>query len=157
MTDLPQEDVQSYPRPPALEPVPQRIEITLGGKVIVSTTDAYRVLETHHAPTYYIPRDAIDAQMIPAGGGSHCEWKGAARYFDIGIGATVARRAAWTYPKPTPRFEAITDHLAFYASLMERCTVAGIPAVPQPGDFYGGWVTPNLSGIVKGKPGTLHW
>ncbi|MEO0944722.1 MAG: DUF427 domain-containing protein, partial [Pseudomonadota bacterium] len=101
MTDLPEEDVQSYPRPPALEPVPQRIEITLGSELIVSTTAAYRVLETHHAPTYYIPRDAVAVKLMPAGRGSHCEWKGAASYFDVTLGDTTARQAAWTYENPT--------------------------------------------------------
>ena len=157
MTDLPEEDVQTYPRPPALEPVAQRIEITLGGALIVSTTDAYRVLETHHAPTYYVPRDAVAATLTPAGRGSHCEWKGAARYFDVHAGAAKARRAAWTYESTTKRFAPIAGYLAFYVSLMDRCTVSGTRATPQPGGFYGGWVTPNLIGIVKGAPGTLHW
>ena len=157
MTDLPEEDVQTYPRPPALEPVPQRVQITLGGALMVSTTDAYRVLETHHAPTYYVPRDAVAATLTPAGRGSFCEWKGAARYFDVTAGWATARRAAWTYESPTKRFALIAGYLAFYASLMGPCTVAGMRATPQPGDFYGGWVTPNLTGIVKGAPGTLHW
>ncbi len=157
MTDLPKEDVQTYPRPPALEPVPQRIEITLGGRLIVSTKDAFRVLETHHAPTYYIPPDAVTATLTPAGGGSYCEWKGAARYFDVSAGGSRARRAAWRYENPTERFAPIAGYLAFYVSLMDSCTVGGMQATPQPGDFYGGWVTPNLSGIVKGAPGTLHW
>jgi len=157
MIDLPEEDVQTYPRPPALERVPQRIEITLGGELIVSTTAAYRVLETHHAPTYYVPPDAVAAALTPAGRGSHCEWKGAARYFDVQAGTANAPRAAWTYQTPTTGFAAIAGYLAFYVHLMDRCTVGGTQASPQPGAFYGGWVTPNLTGIVKGAPGTLHW
>ena len=157
MTDLPQEDVQSYPRPPTLEPVPQTIEIVLGGETIVSTDAAYRVLETHHAPTYYIPRDAVTATLTPAGGGSFCEWKVRAAYFDITAGGKTARRAAWTYDAPTRGFLPIAGYLAFYVTLMERCSVGGVTATPQPGDFYGGWVTPNLTGIVKGAPGTRHW
>ena len=46
--DLPIENVQSYPRPPIVEPVPQRILIVLGSVEIVDTTRALRVLETHH-------------------------------------------------------------------------------------------------------------
>ena len=160
MTDqppLPRENVQQYPRPPALEPVPQRVEIVLGGQRIVDTDAALRVLETHHAPTYYIPRDAGGARLDPAPGSSHCEWKGAARYFDVIAGDSVARRAAWTYPQPTRAFAALRDHLAFYPGLMDACRVAGIAVVPQPGDFYGGWTTPNLTGTVKGAQGTRHW
>jgi hypothetical protein len=29
--------------------------------------------------------------------------------------------------------------------------------VPQPGDFYGGWITPELVGPFKGGPGTRGW
>lgn len=157
MTDLPEEDVQTYPRPPALEPVPQQIGITLGNVLIVSTTKAYRVLETHHAPTYYIPPDEVSATLTPTGGRSLCEWKGAARYFDVSAGGVVARKAAWTYDSPAKRFAPIAGYIAFYVGLMERCTVGGVQATAQPGDFYGGWVTPNLTGIVKGAPGTLYW
>ena len=154
---LPPEDVQTYPRPPALEPVPQRVQVWLGGVEIVSTTDALRVLETHHAPTYYIPRPAIAAEVERAPGASFCEWKGAARYWTLRAGGAVAPRCAWDYPTPTPRFAALADHLAIYAHAMDECRVGGIAVEPQPGNFYGGWVTPNLRGTVKGAPGTEGW
>jgi uncharacterized protein (DUF427 family) len=158
MTDaLPEENVQEYPRPPRLEAVPQRVRIVLGGQVIVDTDRALRVLETHHAPTYYIPPDAISAKLTPAGGGSFCEWKGSAAYWDVSAGGATARGAAWSYPSPSGGFAALTDHLAFYASRMEACSVGGVEATAQPGDFYGGWVTPNLAGRIKGPPGTRHW
>jgi uncharacterized protein (DUF427 family) len=157
MTDLIRENVQAYPRPPALQPVPQRIVITLGGQVIADTTAAFRVLETHHAPTYYLPPGDVTAILKPATGSSLCEWKGAARYYDVVGGGMTARRAAWAYDRPTARFAPIAGYVAFYASLMEACFVAGEKVLPQPGDFYGGWVTSNLDGIPKGARGTEHW
>lgn len=157
MTDLPIDDVQSYPRPPALEAVPQRVTITLGGVEIVSTTDALRILETHHAPTYYIPRSAIRAETTRAAGSSFCEWKGAARYWTLAAGGVAAERCAWDYPTPTLRYAALADHLAIYAHAMEECRVGGEVVRPQPGNFYGGWVTDNLRGRVKGAPGTEGW
>ncbi len=157
MSGLPRENVQSYPRPPALEPVLQMIEIRLGGGIVARTTRALRVLETHHAPTYYVPPDDIAATLRPVAGGSLCEWKGVARYFDVVAGGTVAKRAAWCYDAPTPKFAPLAGFMAFYAGLMDECRVGDVRVVPQPGDFYGGWVTPNLEGIVKGTPGTLNW
>ncbi|MEM1386722.1 MAG: DUF427 domain-containing protein [Pseudomonadota bacterium] len=157
---LPVENVQDYPRPPALEPVPQRISIVLNGQVIAETGGALRVLETHHAPTYYIPPGDITGALIPVKGSSFCEWKGAARYFDVsaeGADGHVATRAAWAYDSPTARFAALAGYVAFYASKMDRCTVGDEVVRPQPGDFYGGWQTSNLTGIVKGAPGTTHW
>lgn len=157
MTELPRENVQSYPRPPALEPAPQRITIRLAGVLVAETTRALRVLETHHAPTYYLPPEDIAATLRPASGGSVCEWKGAARYFDVIAGETTARRAAWAYDRPTARFAPLAGYVAFYAGLMDEAWVGDLPVVPQPGDFYGGWVTPNLDGLIKGAPGTRHW
>ena len=157
MTDLPIENVQSYPRPPALEPVAQRVSVSLGGTVIAESTRAIRVLETHHAPTYYIPPEDVSATLIPTSGGSFCEWKGSAQYFDVIAGSTTVNRAAWTYRKPTEPFAPIAGYLAFYPGLMEECRVGDHRAIPQPGGFYGGWVTPNLLGIPKGARGTENW
>lgn len=157
MTDLAQENVQSYPRPPALLPVEHRVSVRLGGKVIADSTRAMRVLETHHAPTYYFPPEDVFATLSPASGSSFCEWKGTAQYFDVIAGSTTAAKAAWSYKKPTERFAPIAGYLAFYPGLMEECRVGGHRAVPQPGGFYGGWVTPNLQGIPKGARGTEHW
>lgn len=157
MTDLIRENVQSYPRPPALEPVPQRILIRLGGQVIADTTAAFRVIETHHAPSYYLPPGDVTATLHPAAGSSDCEWKGMARYYDVVAGAVTARRAAWAYDRPTAVFGQLAGYIAFYAALMEACYVGEERAIPQPGDFYGGWVTSNLEGIPKGARGTEHW
>lgn len=157
MTDLPRENVQSYPRPPALEPVPQRLRVLLGGALVADTTRALRVLETHHAPTYYIPPQDILADLRPVAGGSFCEWKGAARYFDVQSGTKTARKAAWCYPSPTATFAALAGYVAFYAAQMDEAWVGDTRVTPQPGNFYGGWVTPNLDGRIKGAPGTGHW
>ena len=157
MTDLSRENVQSYPRPPALEPVPQRITIRLGGVLVADTTRAFRVLETHHAPTYYLPPEDIAATLRPVQGSSYCEWKGVARYFDVIAGHKTAHRAAWAYDRPTTGFVALAGHMAFYAGLMDEAWVGDLRVIPQPGDFYGGWVTPNLEGQIKGAPGTKHW
>ncbi len=157
MTDQPRENVQSYPRPPALELVPQRIILRLGGAIVADTLRAQRVLETHHAPTYYLPLPDIQATLRPVQGSSFCEWKGVARYFDVLAGSATAPRAAWAYDTPTTRFAAIAGHVAFYAALMDEAWVGDLRVIPQPGNFYGGWVTPNLDGQIKGAPGTQHW
>ena len=157
MTSLEIENVQAYPRPPALEAVPQTLRIESGSCVIAETDRAFRVLETHHAPTYYLPPDDIGASMVPISGRSYCEWKGVASYWDVQIGDFVASRAAWSYSAPTAPFAAIAGHFAFYAALMDACFVGGHRVIPQPGDFYGGWVTDNLRGRIKGAPGTEFW
>ncbi len=151
------ENVQDYPRPPALEPAGRRVRVRLGGVVVVDTERALRVIETHHPPTYYVPPDAVRAGIGPARGRTLCEWKGLAAYWDVSAGGVTAPRAAWSYARPTPPFAALRDHLAFYPASMEACLVDDEPVIAQPGDFYGGWVTAGLDGIVKGGPGTEGW
>lgn len=153
-----QESVWDYPRPPRLEPVTKRIEIVFAGKRIVEAPRSFRVLETSHPPVYYIAPEFIDpAALQPASGSSVCEWKGAARYFDIVANGQMAPRAAWAYPMPKAPFEPIAGHLAFYAGPMDLCTLDGVRVTPQPGQFYGGWITPDITGPFKGEPGTMEW
>jgi len=155
--DLPQENVQAYPRPPALEPVPQHLRVMLGGTCVADTSGGLRVLETHHAPTYYFPPSDVTCALAPAEGGSFCEWKGRARYWTVSANGVVAHAAGWSYDHPTSAFAALAGYIAFYAGKMEACWVGETRVLPQTGDYYGGWVTPNLQGQIKGLPGTRHW
>ena len=154
---LARENVENYPRPPRCEPVAARILVKLGGAVVAETTRALRVLETFHAPTYYLPPQDIAATLRPCPSATICEWKGAASYFDVIAGTASAARAAWRYDAPEPAFAALADYVAFYVSLMDEAWVGDLKAAPQPGGFYGGWVTANLEGRIKGAPGTRHW
>ncbi|MFZ3584524.1 DUF427 domain-containing protein, partial [Loktanella sp. DJP18] len=139
MQSLPIENVQDYPRPPSLEDVPHHLRVMLADQIVADTSKGLRVLETHHAPTYYFPRGDIHADLVPVGGGSFCEWKGQAQYFDVVVAGKVASRAAWTYERPSAGFTRIAGHVAFYAGLMDACFVGEERVFPQPGDFYGGW------------------
>ncbi|MGI4978425.1 MAG: DUF427 domain-containing protein [Janthinobacterium lividum] len=109
-------------------------------------------------PVYYLPPDAFTGCTLePAPGRSLCEWKGAARYWTIRVGDRAAERCAWSYPEPTPAFAPLRDHLAVYAGAMDQCLVGDEIVTPQPGGFYGGWVTRDLKGPFKGGPGTMGW
>jgi len=153
-----QESVWDYPRPPRVEPVGERITIRLAGNLIADTRDAVRVLETSHPPVYYLPMvDFVPGALVEASGSSFCEFKGAARYFDVHSGDTLRQGAAWNYPHPSPGFEMLADRVAVYAAPMDECTVGGEVVVPQPGGFYGGWVTSSVVGPFKGGPGSLGW
>lgn len=153
-----QESVWDYPRPPRLEKSERHIRILFNDVAIVDSRRAWRVLETSHPPVYYIPPADILEQVLHAvGQGSWCEWKGQALYFDVVVGERRAARAAWSYPHPSPGFESIRDHVAFYAAPMDTCTVDGERVEPQPGGFYGGWITSDVVGPFKGSPGSWGW
>lgn len=156
--DSGQESVWDYPRPPRLEPSDKHVVVVLGGQVIADSRRTFRVLETSHPPGYYIPlSDWHPGALVPVAGSSVCEWKGAARYFDVHGGGATAPRGAWGYPSPAEAFAALADCASVYPALMDRCELDGVTVEPQEGEFYGGWLTPDVVGPCKGAPGTWGW
>ncbi len=153
-----QESVWDYPRPAVLEPTDKHIQIICNDIVLADTRQAMRVLETSHPPTYCIP--AVDIKLeylIETPKQTQCEWKGRCRYYDVKIGDRYIQQAAWLYFAPTPNFKAIHTHYSFYPALMDACYVNDELVTPQPGQFYGGWITSDVVGPFKGEPGTMGW
>ena len=153
-----QESVWDYPRPPRLASDARRVLVRAGDHVIADTHRAVRVLETASPPTFYLPPDDIDQTLIVAASGeSMCEWKGAASYWTVLLpDGTRIETVGWSYPRPQPAFAAIAGWLSFYPARL-HCEVGGERVRPQPGGFYGGWLTDEIVGPVKGEPGTGHW
>ncbi len=147
------ERVADYPRPPALVPSDQSIEVIALGELLVQTSVSLRVLETFHPPTVYVPPEAVRLDLLePAAGRSFCEWKGVARYFSVVVGERRLEKALWSYPQPTAAFAALAGWFALYPALMDGCWMAGERVEPQPGGFYGGWITSAVQGPFKGDP-----
>ncbi|MEP6482841.1 MAG: DUF427 domain-containing protein [Rudaea sp.] len=153
-----QESVWDYPRPPVAEPTVAHIVIEHAGLIVADTRASVRILETSHPPSYYIPQTDIAAGVLRrAQGSSICEWKGAAVYWDVVIGDIVLPRVGWSYPNPTGPFALLRDHVAFYARPFDGCSVDGEKVTPQPGGFYGGWITSKIAGPFKGVAGSRGW
>jgi len=115
------------------------------------------VRETAHPPTFYLPLADVQGKFLrAAGGGSICEWKGPARYWDLVDGARSLAQVAWSYPQPLAGAEPLAHCIAFYAHDLD-CSVDGAKVVAQSGGFYGGWITPELAGPFKGGPGSGGW
>ncbi len=152
-----QESVWDYPRPPALVPEAREVIVVWDGLAVARTRSAIRLLETAHPPSFYLPWADVDRSLLaPAGEGSFCEWKGPARYWSLVHQGRRLDGIAWSYPQPLAGAEAIADCVAFYARGLQ-CSVGGAPVTAQPGGFYGGWITPELAGPFKGRPGSAGW
>jgi uncharacterized protein (DUF427 family) len=153
-----QESVWDFPRPAIAEVVSSHLKIIHRGITLAETRAAVRTLETSHPPSYYFPRADVDMTLLaPSAHSSFCEWKGQASYFDVKIKGEAFAAVAWSYSKPTAPFRMLQDHIAFYAAPFEGCFVDGEQAVPQPGGFYGGWITSKVAGPFKGIPGSRFW
>jgi len=179
------ESVWNYPRPPRLEASARPLRVVHRGVVIAETSRSLRILETSHPPVYYIPQLDIAMHLLRPSSrrGSFCEFKGVATYWtlhlapaprsrksnaqdsapvvdgvpEIAVEDVVVEDVAWSYARPSGSYTALRDHLAFYASRLDECTIDGERVTAQPGDFYGGWITSHVKGPFKGAPGTLGW
>ena len=133
------------------------MQVWFDGTLIGDTTGALRVLETYHPPTFYLPPDDVFTRALkPVPRSTYCEWKGSASYFDVLAGQRRADQAAWAYLDPSPPYAALAGYVSFYPSDLE-CYVDGERVLPQPGVFYGGWVTSDVSGPFKGSTGMDGW
>ena len=152
-----QESVWDYPRPPRIEPDTRGIRIEKAGVAIAESARALRILETASPPTFYLPPGEVRRERLVAGRGeSHCEWKGVATYWSVRVGRELIENAAWSYAEPYPEFERIRDYVSFYPARVE-CWLGDERVRPQPGRFYGGWVTKELVGPMKGEAGSEDW
>ena len=156
------ERVADYPRPPALRASRDSVRVEALGQVLCDTATAggdhgplaiFKVCETFHPPTIYLPPAAMRLELLqPASGHSFCEWKGVACYFDVVVAAQRITKAVWQYPQPSPAFAPIAGWFALYPGLMDGVWLAGERVISQPGGFYGGWITSQVEGPFKGDP-----
>lgn len=153
-----QESVWDYPRPPRVEPVKKRIHVEFGGVIIANSFKTYRVLETASPPVYYIPQRDIQMKYLEVSSKSTlCEWKGKAIYWTVRVDKDYAENAGWSYRDPWEGYQVIKDYIAFNASKMDACFVGEENVAPQPGEYYGGWITSEIVGPFKGEAGTERW
>ncbi|MBW2516866.1 MAG: DUF427 domain-containing protein [Deltaproteobacteria bacterium] len=151
-----QESVWDYPRPPELVRDGRPVKVCYEDQVIAESNSVCRLLETASPPSFYIPAQDVNwALLRSAAGTSACEWKGVAQYWELAADPE-AGVVGWSYPAPKGAYQKIRDYVSFYPSKL-NCYVAGEKVGPQPGKFYGGWVTGEIVGPFKGEPGTGHW
>jgi uncharacterized protein (DUF427 family) len=153
------ESVWDYPRPPAVVPCERRVRVEVGGRTLADSIRALRVLETSHPPTIYVPPGDVRADLLAPSAvrRTWCEFKGSARYLDAVVDGRRVPAVAWTYPDPSPGYEALRDHLAFYPGRVGAAWLGDERVTAQDSDFYGGWITADVVGPFKGPAGTLRW
>jgi uncharacterized protein (DUF427 family) len=140
-------------------PTDRRVRVQLDGELLADSVRALRVLETSHPPTIYVPPADLQRQWLrdSDGAGSWCEFKGRAHYVDAVVAGRTVRQVGWFYPEPSPGYDSLRDHVAFYPGRVDAAWLGDERVGAQEGDFYGGWMTSDLVGPFKGPPGTLEW
>lgn len=146
MPDSKYKSILDYPLPPVPENFYKNVRIIFNGIEIANSKKAIRVLEKGHPPVYYISNDNVKMEyLVPAENHSTCPWKGEASYYHVKIGDKEARYACWYYPEPVPEFISIKNYIAFYPRKMDACYINDELVTPEPGKFYGGWITKDIT------------
>lgn len=80
------------------------------GVVLAESEETVMVEGNHYFPPGALKREYFESSD------SHtvCPWKGVASYYDVVVGDSVNRGAAWFYPDPKPAAADIKDHVAFW-------------------------------------------
>lgn len=158
-----QESVWDYPRPPELRRDSREVIVRVGDIEIARSKNMVRILETASPPTVYIPPEDVQFEYVQKdSGSSYCEWKGRATYWSVAVsgsahpGDVSLPNVGWSYDSPQKRFAEIRNYLSFYPGRID-CWMGGEKVKPQPGGFYGGWVTSEIVGPWKGEEATGGW
>lgn len=147
-----QESVWDYPRPPVVQATDRLVRVVFAGSTIAETSRALRLLETGHAPAYFIPFGDVHPDVLLASGRvSYYDFEGEALHYDVKVGQRLAREAAWSYLVPRRGYEMLADRVAFSPSLMDQCFVDGELVKPEPDKYHGGWVTADIVGPFIGQ------
>jgi uncharacterized protein (DUF427 family) len=118
--------VPSPDHPITIEPNPNRVVISAGGRVIADTMNALTLREARYPPVHYIPREDVDMALLePTDHTTYCPYKGDCSYFSIPIGGERSVNAVWAYEMPYEAVAQIKGHLAFYA---DRVAIEEHPA-----------------------------
>jgi uncharacterized protein (DUF427 family) len=152
-----EESAWDFPRPPRCEPVTAELRVVHADRPLASTRRGVRILETAGAPTYYFPPEDVDSTLlVDLPSQSLCEWKGLATSFALSELPGASRAIGWRYESTFPEFVSIRAWSAFYPGLL-ACFIGTEQVQAQPGGYYGGWVSANLKGPIKGEPGSESW
>ena len=152
-----QESVWDYPCPPAIVATDSHVVVVHAGVVVADSTPCPPPARDQPATGLLHPtgRRGDGAPVPHQQARSFCEWKGAATYWaPVQVGDEVVPDAAWSYePAEGCPSAPSPHHLAFYPQRLHECSVDGERAQPNPGGFYGGWITSKVVGPFKGAAG----
>ena len=109
--------------PITIERNPNRVLVSLAGRVVADTQDALTLREASYPPVQYIPRKDVDMTLLDrADHATYCPYKGDCAYYSIPLGGERSVNAVWTYETPYAAVAGIKDHVAFYPDRVDAIT-----------------------------------
>jgi uncharacterized protein (DUF427 family) len=92
----------------------RRIDVSIDGVLVASTTGAVVLQETGLPPRFYLPRGDVRVELFATDKESVCPFKGGASYWSVEIDGNRHENLVWAYEDPIPGMEAIKGRLAFF-------------------------------------------
>ncbi len=101
--------------PITVTPADSTVTVRFGGRLIAKTDDALVLQESTYPPVYYLPLDAVDADVLEASDhATYCPFKGDASYYSLHDGELRSENAVWSYVEPYDAVSEIAGRVAFY-------------------------------------------
>ncbi|KUI28249.1 hypothetical protein AU195_21095 [Mycobacterium sp. IS-1496] len=95
-------------------PSRRALRVTVGGAVLVDTSDTVVVFETALAPVLYVAPAHVRVDLLrPSTTTSYCNYKGWASYWSAVVDGTVVDDVAWSYGEPFDETRSIAGFFGF--------------------------------------------
>jgi uncharacterized protein (DUF427 family) len=116
--------------PITIEPTPERVTVTVAGRVVVDTTRSLTLQEADYPAVQYVPLEDVDRELLePTGHESYCPFKGEASYYSVPAGGERSENAVWEYRSPHPAMAELEGRVAFYPDRVDSIELsAAAPA-----------------------------
>jgi uncharacterized protein (DUF427 family) len=111
------EPLQAHARDPHkrvdVVPSSRHVRVEMDGQLLAESTRPLLLFETSLPTRYYLPREDVVADLLPADTVSVCPYKGVAEWFSVRVGDRVVEDLVWSYPRPVPENPRIAGLVCF--------------------------------------------
>jgi uncharacterized protein (DUF427 family) len=107
--------------PISIQPNPDRVAVSVAGRVVADTGNALTLREADYPAVQYIPRKDVDfSQLERTDHTTYCPYKGDCSYYSVPAGGKKSVNAVWSYEDPFPAVAQIRGHVAFYPDRVDE-------------------------------------
>jgi uncharacterized protein (DUF427 family) len=92
----------------------RHVRLELDGQLLAESSRPVLLFETMLPTRYYLPREDIQAELMPSGTRTYCAYKGQASYWSVALRGGQLADIAWTYDDPLHDATQVRGLIAFF-------------------------------------------
>ena len=92
----------------------RHVRLELDGQLLAESSRPVLLFETMLPTRYYLPREDIQAELMPSGTRTYCAYKGQASYWSVALRGGQLADMAWTYDDPLHDATQVRGLIAFF-------------------------------------------